>query len=221
MLNRDGVRKYSYNNTRQILANVEFQESVGCIVPQSMGVSVTGNGKTRKIVKAGTPLCINLDNINEAVEAPNDVIYPYASYGDDQGTIEYSTGTISILAVDAASGKSTVIVRTDAHPEFIGKKFVVEVTPATLDTAAYYRLYEMDGTALDMYVKISNSTTNASIANAVLLHDVDVTDEVMANGTACIFGFINTNRVDDDVKTLISAVKAGAGFSPLLTFMAV
>ena len=138
MLNRDGVRKYSYNSPKQILANVEFQESVGCIVPQSLGVEVTGNGLARKIAKAGTPINIDLSDINTAVKAPA-----------------------------AAS---------DPDP------------------------------AIPM--------------NAVLLHDVDVTDGA-ANGTACIFGFINLNRVESDVKTAIASASAIAGASPLLTFMVV
>lgn len=138
MLNRDGVRKYAYNSRKQILANVEFQESVGCIVPQTLGVEVTANGITRKIAKAGTPINIDLEDINTAVKAPA-----------------------------AAS---------DPDP------------------------------AIPM--------------NAVLLHDVDVTDGA-ANGTACIFGFINLNRLDSDVKTKISTASAIAGASPLLTFMAV
>jgi hypothetical protein len=138
MLNRDGVRKYSYNNVRQILANVEFQESVGCIVPQEMGVEVTANGRTRKIVKAGTPVSINLEDINDPVVVPK----------------------------AAAGGEPAVPM------------------------------------------------------NAVLLHDVDVTDGA-ANGTACIFGFINLNRLENDVKTAITAATAIAGASPLLTFMAV
>lgn len=138
MLNRDGVRKYSYNNTKQILANVEFQESVGCIVPQSLGVVVTGNGKTLKIAKAGTPVNIDLSNINTPVQAPA-----------------------------AASGNDPAIPM-----------------------------------------------------NAVLLHDVDVTDGA-ANGTACIFGFINLNRVDTDVATAIATASGIAGASALLTFMKV
>ena len=138
MLNRDGVRSYSYNNIKQILANVEFQESVGCIVPQSLGVNVTGNGLTKKIAKAGTPININLSNINTPVVAPS----------------------------AAGEGASAVPM------------------------------------------------------NAVLLHDVDVTDGA-ANGTALIFGFVNTNRVDNDVKTAITTASGIAGASPLLTFMAV
>ena len=69
MFNRDTVRKSTYGAPVQILANVEFQYSVGCIVPQAIGVNVTANGVTRKIAKAGTPININLDNINAAVTA--------------------------------------------------------------------------------------------------------------------------------------------------------
>ena len=69
MFNRDKVTKYTYGAPVQILANVEFQYSVGCVVPQSIGVNVTANGVTRKIAKAGTPININLDNINAAVTA--------------------------------------------------------------------------------------------------------------------------------------------------------
>lgn len=138
MLNRDGVRKYSYYSRKQILANVEFQESVGCIVPQTMGVDVTGNGKTIKLAKAGTPVHINLENINEVVKEPTE-----------------------------AAGSDPAIPM-----------------------------------------------------NAVLLHDVDVTDGA-ANGTALIFGFVNLNRLEDDVKTKIASASDIAGVSPLLTFMAV
>ena len=59
MFNYDGVRSSQYTAPIQILANVEFQYSVGCRVPQSLGVDVTANGVTRKIAKAGTPIVIN------------------------------------------------------------------------------------------------------------------------------------------------------------------
>lgn len=59
MLNRSGVTKTSYAAPKQILANVELQASVGCIVPQSIGVAVGG----KKIAKAGTPIKIDLMNL--------------------------------------------------------------------------------------------------------------------------------------------------------------
>lgn len=65
MLNRSGVTKTTYGATHQILANVELQSSVGCVVPTTLGVAVG----TRKIAKAGTPIHIDLLNRTTAVEA--------------------------------------------------------------------------------------------------------------------------------------------------------
>lgn len=111
MLNQSGITRQTYGAPKQILANVQLQSSVGCTVPQSLGVDVDG----KKIAKAGTPVTIDLLNINTPVVA------------------------------------------------------------ATTD------------------------------ANAVLLHDVDVT-KGNANGTALIFGFVNLNRVESDVATKLQTV---------------
>lgn len=55
--------------------------------------------------------------------------------------------------------------------------------------------------------------TEGSAANAVLLHNVDVTDAAVGgskNGTALIFGFVNVNRLESDVKSQVTAgVKIG------------
>ena len=64
MLNRSGISKSTYASTKQILANVELQSSVGCVVPQLLGVEVG----TKKIAKAGTPIKVNLMNRGVAVE---------------------------------------------------------------------------------------------------------------------------------------------------------
>lgn len=65
MLNRSGVAKATYAATKQILANVDLQSSVGCIVPQSLGVTVG----SKKIAKAGTPIKIDLMNLQTAAQA--------------------------------------------------------------------------------------------------------------------------------------------------------
>lgn len=129
MFNTSGITSTVYTAPKQILADVKMQCSVGCIVPQSMGVTVD---TTKKIVKAGTPIQIAM-----------------------------------------------------ANPQ----------TPAVA----------------------ANGTT---AMNAVLLHDVDVTAGA-ANGTALIFGFVNTKRVDSDVATLITTALGASGASKLLTFMSV
>lgn len=63
MLNRSGIKKSTYGSPTQILANVELQASVGCIVPTSLGVDVDD----KKIAKAGTPIVVNLENLQADV----------------------------------------------------------------------------------------------------------------------------------------------------------
>lgn len=58
MLNRSGISKTTLTATKQILANVELQSSVGCIVKKD----------TSGIVKAGTPLAIDLNNLTAPAE---------------------------------------------------------------------------------------------------------------------------------------------------------
>ena len=112
MLNYDGISKVNATAPVQILLNVELQESVGCIVPTSLGTTVDG----KSIAKAGTPIHIDLSNLQ---------------------------------------------------------------TPAAAATAE-------------------------SVANAVLLHDVEVTNG-SHNGTALIFGFVNINRLDSDIQAKVTA----------------
>lgn len=61
------------------------------------------------------------------------------------------------------------------------------------------------------------SSTGASNAVGVLLHDVDVTTGD-ANGTLLLFGFVNTNRIDETTKEkLTDTVKKAM---PMIKFVA-
>lgn len=61
------------------------------------------------------------------------------------------------------------------------------------------------------------TTAGASNAVGILLHDVDVTDDDN-NGTVLLFGFVNTNRIDETTKAKITAeVKAAL---PMIEFVA-
>lgn len=63
----------------------------------------------------------------------------------------------------------------------------------------------------------ANTTTGASNAVGILLHDVDVTDDDN-NGTVLLFGFVNTNRIDETIKAKITTeVKAAL---PMIKFVA-
>ena len=68
MLNRSGIKSTTGAAPTQILADVDNQFSVGCIVPASM--QATANDGARKVVKAGTPLKIDLSNLQTAAAAP-------------------------------------------------------------------------------------------------------------------------------------------------------
>lgn len=63
----------------------------------------------------------------------------------------------------------------------------------------------------------AGSSTEASDAVGVLLHDVDVTTGD-ANGTLLLFGFVNTNRIDATTKAkLTDTVKEAM---PMIKFVA-
>lgn len=65
MLNRSGVTKTTLTGPRQILANVELQASVGCIVSSEVGVAVN----SKKIAKAGTPIVVDFGNLQTVATA--------------------------------------------------------------------------------------------------------------------------------------------------------
>ena len=68
MLNRSGITKTTATAPTQILADVDNQFAVGCIVPASM--QTTANDGSRKIIKAGTPLKIDLSDLQTPAAAP-------------------------------------------------------------------------------------------------------------------------------------------------------
>lgn len=127
MLNKSGILKADYATPKQILADPNLQFSVGCLVPASIGNSAT-------TVKAGTPIHVDLNNINAACKK-------------------------------------------------VGK--------------------------------VDNSTV---FANAVLLHDVDVSNG-QANGTALIFGFVDLNKVDAATQTLLKTALSDASATKLITLV--
>lgn len=63
----------------------------------------------------------------------------------------------------------------------------------------------------------AGSSTEASNAVGVLLHDVDVTTGD-ANGTLLLFGFVNTNRVDSTTKAKLTDIVKAA--MPMIKFVA-
>lgn len=88
------------------------------------------------------------------------------------------------------------------------KKVVKAGTPLTGD---------LDVRTTAFTAATAGSSTEASDAVGVLLHDVDVTTGD-ANGTLLLFGFVNTNRIDATTKEkLTDTVKKAM---PMIKFVA-
>lgn len=94
MLNQTGIKKETMVSPVQILANVEHQVSVGCLVDDAAGVAVG----SKKIVKAGTPLKVDLGNLAAAAGKPT--VNPAA----DAPSSETDMTAVLLHDVDVTSG---------------------------------------------------------------------------------------------------------------------
>lgn len=196
MFNKDGVTKTTYGAPVQILANVELQYSMGCRVPQSLGTDVSGVGK---IAKAGTPVFLNLGSRDAVpVAAPGSVA--------ETATGSVITGAgITKVEVVAATFK-TAVSNTAGTYKF--KATVAEGTTTwklgddtvTLNT---YGITVTGTVANNDEIQVVFTASGTVNANAVLLHNVNVTDGTK-NGTALLFGFVNYNRLEADVQALVT-----------------
>lgn len=90
MLNKTGIHKTTYAGPTQILANVEMQYAVGCIVDEDLGVE--------GIVKAGTPVYI------DTLDTQEPVVAPVVADGEEIEAIE--ANAILLHDVDVAKGNA-------------------------------------------------------------------------------------------------------------------
>ena len=196
MFNRDGVKNTKYGAPVQILANVELQYSMGCRVPQSLGTDVAGVGK---IAKAGTPVFLNL-----AARDTVPVVEPGAV--TETATCSVVTGAgITKVDVVAATFKTAVSNTTGIY------KFKATVDNSTTTwklgketvTLNTYGITVTGTVADNDEIQVVFTASGTVNANAVLLHNVDVTYGTK-NGTALLFGFVNYNRLESDVQALVT-----------------
>ena len=221
MLNKSGINKTTLTAPKQILANVELQDSVGCIVPTTAGVTVGA----RKIVKAGTPIFVNFGNLQADVTAavgPTVGVFTLqitTAFAEDEvitiAGVDYTCadaedveGKLFVGANAAAQVTSLLkMVKTDkyaiaavsAATDKLG--FTQKVADAT-DTAGPTVSKTATTGAIGSVTKVTDPSVGTT-GNAVLLHDVDVTSG-KANGTALYIGVVNTNRLEDDVKAMVA-----------------
>ena len=98
MLNRSGITKTTATAPTQILADVDNQFAVGCIVPATM--QATANDGSRKIVKAGTPLKIDLSNLQTPAAAPT------TNPASASGTTASDMNAVLLHDVDVTGGNA-------------------------------------------------------------------------------------------------------------------
>lgn len=195
MLNKSGISKTTYGAPKQILANVELQASVGVVVDDALGTTVG----TKNIAKAGTPVAVDFSNRSLPVTASREAVS------------ESATATVTGTGVSAASVTAatfgTKVGNVDGTYEFAAE-VADSTTTWKLDgatvTLADYGITPTGSAADGDKISVAYVSAKAALnANAVLLHDVDVTAGD-ANGTALYFGIVNYNRLDSDVQALVS-----------------
>lgn len=113
MLNRSGVSKTTLTAPKQILANVELQSSVGCIVPQSLGVAVGA----QKIAKAGTPIKIDLNNLQSAAQAAS-------------GTVAMNAVLLHDVDVTAGNANGTALIFGFVNVNRVDSDVATKITTA-------------------------------------------------------------------------------------------
>lgn len=223
MLNQDGITKKQYGKPVQILANVEHQYSVGCRVPQSLGTLLSDG---TKIAKAGTPIIINFNNLQADVSAASG---PVAGVFTVQITAPFAKGESLVIEGkvytcaenEDISGKKFAGATAEEQVASLLKMvkctdYVVAAVSGATDKIGFTQSGAdvSDTTGPDITTTATTGTIGtvtqvtapsvSTTGNAVLLHNVDVT-RGSSNGTALVWGFVNINRLDDEVKAKVAA----------------
>ena len=215
MLNRTGITKTTYGNITQILANVDLQASVGCIVDDALVAAADANGK--KIAKAGTPIVVDFSDRQNAAGAPVGptlgvftVQITTAFANDEKITIEgvdYTKKATESVADKQFAGTTAAEQVTSLLKMVVTDKYNVAAVSGATDKIGFtQKVVDASDTSGPTITKTSSTGAIGSVtktatadagttANAVLLHDVDVT-KGDANGTALYFGVVNMNRLD-------------------------
>jgi hypothetical protein len=107
-------------------------------------------------------------------------------------TTSYGNSTQILANVDLQASvgcrvPQSIVAEADAN----GKKIAKAGTPIVVDFA-------------NLQTPVTAPVSGSTTANAVLLHDVDVTAGT-ANGTALYFGVVNINRLDSATQAKVTA----------------
>lgn len=222
MLNKSGITKTTYGAPTQILANVELQASIGCIVPQSLVANADANGK--KIAKAGTPIVVDFSDRQADVAAtvgPTLGVFTLqittAFAADEKLTIDgvdYTCAAAEDVDAKKFAGATAAAQVTSLLKMVTTDKYNVGAVVGATDKIGFtQKTVDVSDTSGPTVSKTSSTGAIGAVTktatpdagttgNAVLLHDVDVTGG-KANGTALYFGIVNYNRLDPAVQAQV------------------
>lgn len=219
MLNRSGIENLTLGAPAQILANVEMQASIGCIVAQSLG---TTQDDGRKIAYAGTPISIDPANRTAAAIAAGTktpAAWAFAittAFAADEvltvDSVNYTCKATENVASKQFAGTTVAeqaasllkMLASDTYAfsagTAAGQIVATQKTASSTETAVIVSKTASTG-AFSAVEKIASYSEAAG--NALLLHDVDVTSGA-ANGTALIFGFVNWNLLNAAIQASVN-----------------
>ena len=192
-----GFTKVSYGQERQILFNVGSDIDIGVgVVAGNTGVDANTEGK--KIIKAGTPMHGDLTNRTNAFLVAGQTVDPTAT-----ATVE-GTG-ITAATVTAATFKTAVsnVTGTYVFTAAVSAGTTWSMGGSTV-TLSDYGIVATGSAADGDKITVVFTAEDATPAVGVMLHDVDVTAG-NNNGTLLIDGFVDLNKLDDDVLAMITS----------------
>lgn len=197
MFNNGLISTSNVGNLHQILADVSQQVSVGCIVPQDMGVQI---GR-RKIVKAGTPIHMDYLNPFEPVTEPiggggDDNGYEFINFAQYEDVPQYNKVTIDAEKFSAEIKK----VCNDVNPPWYPQDF------ACGDWALMYVLQEDESLPPELYHKFILVRGDSDYSWENELYKVYNTYEELADA-----GITIANHDDMQAFFLMSVVAIPAG----------
>lgn len=229
MLNQTGIHKVTGAAPVQILFNVQNQMSVSVKVDDAVSYQTIDG---RKIVKAGTPLAGDLANrataFTNGITAGTKGVFTLqittAFAADEKLTIEgvdYTCAATEDVAAKKFAGANAAAQITSLLKMVTTDDYVVAAVSGATDKLGFtQKVADASDTsgptvsktsstgAIGSVTKVTDPVDGTASAVGVLLHDVDVTDGD-ANGSLLIWGFVNINRLDATVQTMItSALKA-------------
>ena len=196
------IKKETFGNITQILFCTDPQVSVGI---QVANTGVDPNSEGKKIIKAGTPLYGSLLARRTGFTIEGSSTEESAEASVPGGQTGITAATVTAATFGAKVGE-------------VGGSY--ELVASVVDTTTTWKLGNKTVTLADYGIVATGTAANGDKITVVYvpattdapmgvtLHDVDVTAG-NANGSLLIFGFVDMNKLDSAVATLItSTVKA-------------